>query len=109
MRGAIDPTGLTPEHWLTSSIAFTVIVITIVLKLFIETNFWNWLSIATGLFCIALYIATVLVLNTHPIAILIQPEIENQYWIMLMTAKAWILMILLPLVVLIPDMCFMMF
>ena len=26
-----------------------------------------------------------------------------------MTGKAWILMILLPLVVLIPDMCFMMF
>jgi hypothetical protein len=79
LKDAVDPSGMTQEHWWVSSIAFTVIVNTIVLKLFLETNFWNWLSFGTGAFCIGLYLGTVLVLNTKPVSNLLQPELQNEY------------------------------
>lgn len=83
LKDAVDPSGMTQQHWWTSSIAFTVIINTIVLKLFIETNFWNWLSFGTGAFCIILYSATVLLLNTKPVSDVLQPELQNEYFLIL--------------------------
>ena len=77
---------------------------TIVLKLFIETNYWNWLSFGTGAFCLTLYLGTVIILNTKPVAEFLQPELQHEYILILTSAKAWIVMLVLPLVVLIPDL-----
>lgn len=74
------------------------------LKLFIETNFWNWLSFGTGAFCIGLYSATVIILNTNTISGLLQPELEYEYYLIIQSAKAWVVILVLPLVVLVPDM-----
>mmetsp|Transcript_10529 Transcript_10529/g.11818 ORF Transcript_10529/g.11818 Transcript_10529/m.11818 type:complete len:86 (-) Transcript_10529:712-969(-) len=35
----------TQEHWFSSTIAFTMIVHCVTMKLFVESIFWNWLSI----------------------------------------------------------------
>jgi hypothetical protein len=95
---------MTQSHWWISSIAFTVIVNTIVLKLFLETNFWNWLSSGSGAFVIIFYLGTVFLLNTKPVSNSLQPELQNEYFLIFQSAKAWIVMFILPIVVLIPDL-----
>jgi magnesium-transporting ATPase (P-type) len=77
------------------------------MKLFLETNFWNWYSGLSGLFCIVLYYLTVLVLSTESTSELLQPELNGEYFRILASAKAWIAIILIPVVALLPDIGFM--
>lgn len=107
MNGAIDSTGITQSHWFTSSVAFTLIMHIIVGKLFIETVYWNWLSGITNIVCLLFYYISVIVGNTAPVARIFQPEIAGQYFAMLSSGKAWIVLLVLPLVALLPDTIFM--
>lgn len=95
---------MTQPHWWTTSIAFSIIIHIIVLKLFLETNFWNWYSAITGVSCVMLYYATVLLLSTQMVSELIQPELNAEFFRILQSAKAWIAIILLPVVALLPDL-----
>lgn len=73
--------------------------------MFIETNFWNWYQILTVVFCILLYYASVLVMSTMFVSNIIgQPELYAEFFRILTTAKAWIAILLLPIVALIPDL-----
>ena len=107
MNGAIDSTGKTHSHWFTSSVAFTLIMHIIVGKLFIETVYWNWLSGITNIVCLAFYYICVVIGNSSPVAQIFQPEIEGQYFAMLASGKAWIVLLVLPLVALLPDTIYM--
>lgn len=81
-----------------------MIIHIIVLKLFIETNYWNWYSIGTGAFCIILYYATVLVFSTQFVSEWLQPELNAEFFRILSSAKAWITIFMLPIVALLPDL-----
>ena len=106
MSGPIDSSGLTYSHWYTSSLAFSIIIHIIVLKLFIESVYWNWVSTCTGLICVIIYYASVVILNLDFLAKVLQPELEGEYMMMLTNGKAWICMIVLPAVALIPDLTY---
>ena len=76
------------------------------LKLFLESVFWNWISTGTGIACVLLYYATVLLLNSEAVAQLVEPELQGEYNKIFMSPKAWICMIILPLVALLPDVTY---
>jgi len=80
LRGPVDNTGLTQPHWRTSCISFSIIIHTIVLKLFLETNYWNGYTVGTGVLCVVLYYATVILLNTEKVSELLQPEVNQEYY-----------------------------
>ena len=63
MQGSIDSSGLTYTHWFTSSLAFSIIIHIIMIKLFLESVYWNWISTCTGIICLAIYYASVILLN----------------------------------------------
>ena len=102
----MDETGLTQQHWFVSSVGFTMIIHIIVLKLFLESGYWNWLSAITGVVSLAVYWACVIFLNTDFVALLIQPELCGEYFKIIVSPKAWICMVLVPMVALLPDITY---
>ena len=75
----------------------------IVGKLFIETNYWNWLATLTNIASLLFYYLCVIAGNAAPVAEVFQPEVNGQYFAMLSSGKAWIVLLVLPLLALLPD------
>lgn len=109
MAGPCDQTGMTNEHWFTSSVAFSSIIHIIMIKLLLETNFWNWVSIITGLICFFMYYASVFILNYRWVSEFLQPELQGQFILIVTNAKALIALILVPFVALLPDLTWILF
>ena len=107
MAGPVDSTGATKTHWFTSGIAFTLIMHVIAGKLAIETVYWNWISGLVNIACVLFYYICVLGGNVAPVANIFQPEIGGQYNEMVSNGKAWIVLIVLPIVALLPDLIYM--
>ena len=68
MLGAEDIHGHSFDHWLTSTTVFTVIMHIIILKLMLETTYWNTISMLTCLFCLFLYYGVLALGNLNPFA-----------------------------------------
>ena len=49
------------------------------------------------------YYATVVLMNLHPLAQMVQPQIDGEFWLILQSVKAWVCLIVLPAVALLPD------
>jgi len=81
LSGPLDQDGLTNTHWFISSVAFTCIIHIIVLKLFLESVFWNYLSTLTGIACLLMYYGCVIGLNTVFVSQIIQPELTGEYYL----------------------------
>ena len=80
----------------------------IVFKLFIETSYWNWLTICVNLFCgLMFYYLSVLLGNTPSVAAIFQPEVTGQYSLIMESHKAWICLIVIPIISLLPDITFL--
>ena len=80
MAGPIDSTGKTYSHWFTSCLAFSLIMHIIVFKLFIETMYWNWLTVIINIFCgLLFYYASVIFGSSPGIAEIFQPEVNGMY------------------------------
>lgn len=107
LRGPVDSTGMTQSHWYTSCLAFTLIMHIITGKLFIETVYWNWLAGIMNIACLLFYYGSVIGGNTSAVAEIFQPEINGQYFEMLSSGKAWIVLLVLPMVALLPDTAYM--
>ena len=43
------------EHWVVSTICFSVIVHVVTIKLFIESVFWHWISVGSAFASVLLY------------------------------------------------------
>jgi len=78
----------------------------IVFKIMLETVYWNWLSVSLGIVCMISYYATVVLINVHPFAIMLQPQIDGEFWLILKSVKAWVCLIVLPAVALLPDVTY---
>ncbi len=44
LEGPNDSTGQTKDHWWHSTISFTMVIHIVTYKLFIESNYWNYIS-----------------------------------------------------------------
>lgn len=74
---AINEDGYGNTHWLTSTIIFSLIINLVCFKLFIETNFWNPVSLFAGIFSLAFYYIVLAIGQTKAIAEVFQPELEG--------------------------------
>jgi len=61
----------------------------------------------TNIVSLAFYYFCVLMGNTSTIAEIFQPEINGQYFEILSSGKAWVVLLVLPIVALLPDIAFM--
>ena len=86
-----------------------MIIHIVVLKLFIESNYWSSLSIATGVACLVLYYASVMVLSSDFVSEIIQPQLKGIFFEIFTHPKAWVCLVLIPLVALLPDMVWNLF
>jgi magnesium-transporting ATPase (P-type) len=109
LNQGIDILGRTGEHWFHSTVAFTVIIHIIIYKLFLETVFWNTVSIVTCLLCAFLYYGVVLMGNTNIISNVFQPQLNGQFFLLLANPRVWLLLIGLPGVALLPDIIFIIY
>ena len=77
LSGPIDFEGKTYSHWFISMTAFTCVIHIIMLKLFLETVYWNWISTGTGIFCLSFYYFCLFFLNYPTLSIIVQPQITG--------------------------------
>jgi magnesium-transporting ATPase (P-type) len=77
-----------------------------VLKLFLESVFWNYLSTLTGIVCLLNYYGCVILLNTVFVSQMLQPELTGEFYLIFQSLKAWLIIILLPMVALLPDITY---
>lgn len=103
-RGVIDSSGKTEDMWFASTIAFSSIIHLVTWKLAIELNFLNWVAIIAGVGSLIFYWLFVIVFNTAFFSQLLQPELEFVYFRIFSNFKAYLVIIFLPLVALLPDM-----
>lgn len=103
-RGVIDNSGKTEDLWFASTIAFSCIIHLVTGKLAIELIFINWIVIVAGIGSVIFYWLFVIVFNTAPFSQTFQPEIEEVYFRILGNLKAWICILFLPVIALLPDM-----
>jgi magnesium-transporting ATPase (P-type) len=109
LEGPTDNDGKSQAHWFSSCIAFTVVIHIISIKIYIETVHWNWLSFSTGIFCLALYYVSAMVLNTPDVSFIFQPQITGEIWNACVSPKAYMAAVVLPMIALIPDITYIMF
>jgi hypothetical protein len=68
MDGVNGGKGLIEEHWVKSTTAFTIIIHIVVYKLFLDTYYWNVISISLCIACIVLYYGISLIGTTKLVA-----------------------------------------
>ena len=81
-----------------------MIIHIIIYKLFLETSYWNPIMILTCLFCFALYYGLIIIGNVNALSSFFQPQLASQVFMMLASAKFWVLIIVVPVFALVPDM-----
>ncbi|CAG9319750.1 unnamed protein product [Blepharisma stoltei] len=89
--------------WWISTLSFTLVIHLVTYKLFLESQYWNILTISFSLGSIVFYYLTVIVLNTTAVSRAFQPEITYVFFNILGNGKAWIILFLSPLIALTPD------
>ncbi len=104
VEGANDLDGHSNDHFFTSTLSFTLIIHIIIYKLFLETTFWNPITIVTCLVCFFLYYIVIILGNVHTLSSFFQPQLNGQVWLLLSSPKFWILLIVVPLFALVPDL-----
>lgn len=104
LKGAIGTTGETYDHWLHSTLAFSVIINLVNLKMFLETVYWNWVSILAGLVSLILYYVILLGFSLNPISRIVQPELDGKIFELFSNLDTIYTLIVLPFACLIPDM-----
>ena len=73
LAGPAEPAGPL-GHWVVSTLAFSVIVHTVTAKLFVESEYWHFVSAAAAALSLALYHVVLLVGSTPSLAEIFQPE-----------------------------------
>ena len=104
-QGINDWTGKTQSHWFNSSTSFTIIVNFVTMKLFIESVFWQWLSIIAAAISLTLYYCVAIIGSTQ-IAYLMQIEAPGMLWMCISSPKFWIMQLIFPMICLLPDLAY---
>ncbi|TNV87235.1 hypothetical protein FGO68_gene1546 [Halteria grandinella] len=103
-QGPQGETGLVREHWYYSTISFSVILHLVTYKLFVDSYFWNVLSITSGVIGIALYYMFGLVASGQGVSDLLgQPQLAGLMPEILGDNKFYIMVFFVPLICLLPD------
>jgi magnesium-transporting ATPase (P-type) len=103
MSGPQNESGKTNDHWMHSTYAFTIIIHIVNYKLFIETSFWNSVTVGAGVISIMLYYLMIFGINFQGLAEVFAPELADNLSQMFSSWKLVIGWIMLPFLILTPD------
>ena len=100
---ASDGSGMTSSHWMNSTLIFSLIIHLVCVKLFVETNYWNVVSVLAAVFSILFYYLIIGMGSINTIAQIFTPEISGSIAQLFTNGYFWILTICHPIICLIPD------
>mmetsp|Transcript_29403 Transcript_29403/g.28548 ORF Transcript_29403/g.28548 Transcript_29403/m.28548 type:complete len:240 (+) Transcript_29403:451-1170(+) len=69
--------GRSLNHWLSSTIIFTLIIHLVMIKLFVETNYWNMMSILAAIFSLIIYYVVIALGSFNGVAVVFQNEVSG--------------------------------
>ena len=98
-----------PDHWFVTTTAFTVILHIVIYKLYIETVYWNLVSLCAVLVSFLLYYLMLIGFSTNGISIVFQPQLNHELFRMWSSGLFWILIAVLPFFALMPDLTITLF
>mmetsp|Transcript_28576 Transcript_28576/g.27560 ORF Transcript_28576/g.27560 Transcript_28576/m.27560 type:complete len:207 (+) Transcript_28576:2924-3544(+) len=104
---SVNPDGKVNEHWFKSTLCFTIVLHIVMYKMFLETVYWNSVSIIFCLLCFFLYYGIIFFGSIHSISVIFQDQINGIAFQMFGTAKFWLIIIVAPIIALLPDITYM--
>ena len=103
MVGPVDTDGKDTGLWWLSTLSFTLIIHIISFKMLMMSSFWSFVSLVGVLGGIGFYYVTVVILNTAPIASVLQPALNQLIYALMSRPKIWIVLFFVPIIALLPD------
>ena len=67
------------------------------------STFWNYISLIGVIGGLALYYLSIIILNTHTLANMLQPGLNQLFFALMSRPKCWIVIFFVPIIALIPD------
>jgi len=89
--------------WYISTISFTLIIHVVTYKVFVESVFWNKISITVGIISILFYYVSILSLNSQSLALVFQPQILALVNKVIGNLKVWCVILFVPFIAILPD------
>lgn len=83
----VDESGQVAGLWYVSTISFTLVIHIVTFKLYLESVFWNKISVFTGIACIGFYYASLIALNMSFVAKAAQPDLNQLFYLVLSNPK----------------------
>ena len=77
MENASDLQGNCFNNWQVSTISFSVVIITVTLKLLLMSNFWTVINLVSCLFAICFYFIVLFILSSSSFSYQFQNEVKN--------------------------------
>jgi hypothetical protein len=65
---SLNKSGYNYDHWMHSTLAFSVIINLVTYKLFLETSYWNYINIAAAAGSCVIYYTVLFILSLKPLA-----------------------------------------
>jgi phospholipid-transporting ATPase len=98
--------GMTSEHWYSSTIAFTIIVHLVTMKLFIESIFWSWLSVLMAILSLFVYYLILVIGSSEIFSYTFQQQATGLLVQSFGSLHFWILALIGPFIGLLPDLAY---
>lgn len=109
LNGPVDSGGKPLEHWVISTVSFSIILHVVTYKLYVETYFWSKLTMILSTISIVFYYFVVIIGSVPAMANMIQPEASGVFFIMAASPKFWMMIIIVPFLCLLPDISIVVF
>jgi len=109
LTGVNETNGQVQGHWWVSTISFCLIMHIITIKLFIQTQFWNKVNWFISIISIVFYYICIILMSVDGLAKLIQPQLNGIFFNIVLSLRAWLVLLFIPWVAVGPDVIFLVF
>ena len=106
LNNIINTNGDTLDHWIKSTVSFSMIIHVVTYKLLIITNFWHSLNVSASVISVLIYYIVIYLLNTTMFAYKFQNELAGIVPIFLTNIPCLIAIFAISLVCILPDYAF---
>ena len=108
LYGSTDSRGTTMEHWVVSTLSFSIILHVVTYKLYVDTYFWGKWNLVLTIGSLFIYYIVVGLGSIPLVANIIQPEASGVLFVLIQNQKFWFIIIITPFICLIPDVSIVM-
>ena len=103
LENSISENGKIHDNWFKSTVAFSLVIHIVNYKILIDSQYWNYVNIGSGIFSLVLYYFTMFILCLPSAAHSVNPELVKKIYSTLSFYKVWLLLLIGPFAVLTPD------